>query len=225
MDYELGKDMTGESKDYLAKMSRESKTIGTIVDALLDYSRAGKFSLKQDEIQLRGLVGSVQLEHSDALRETKAYVRRSHMPRILGHQEQVHIVIRELIAKAIRHRKTHGTPTIEIWGELARDKSDFPMDPVFTQKDLSTVEFDHANWSRIYVKDNGNGFAITDPRRIFKPFVKLGRSGPDRPGLGLAACKRIIRHMSGDIDAIGNPRSGALFRVTLPHHPAGDSIQ
>lgn len=221
LDYEFGKDMSSESRDYLAKMSRESRSIGSIVDALLDYARAGKFSLKHDEIQLQGLIGSVLLEHSDALRETKAYVRRGHMPRIKGHQEQIHIVIRELIANAIRHGKTQGTPTLEIWGELARDKSDFPMEPTFTHKDLSTVGFDHANWSRIYVKDNGNGFATTEQRRVFQPFVKLGRTNQDRPGLGLAVCKRIIRHMRGDIDAIGNLRSGALFRITLPHQPVG----
>lgn len=55
------------------------------------------------------------------------------------------------------------------------------------------------------MRDKGKGFSAVDQRRVFKPFIKLDNSRSERVGLGPAISKRILRHLNGDIDAIGHP--------------------
>jgi light-regulated signal transduction histidine kinase (bacteriophytochrome) len=67
------------------------------------------------------------------------------------------------------------------------------------------------------VSDNGIGFEEEYASRIFNVFQRLhGKSEYPGSGIGLAICKKIIEHHSGQIFAQGIPGHGATFIFIIP---------
>jgi C4-dicarboxylate-specific signal transduction histidine kinase len=63
------------------------------------------------------------------------------------------------------------------------------------------------------IADPGIGIAPDQLDQVFQPFVT---SKPQRPGLGLAICRSIIRGHGGRLWAVNNTDCGATFHVMLP---------
>ena len=69
----------------------------------------------------------------------------------------------------------------------------------------------------VAIKDSGPGI---DPSRldyIFGAFVTTKARGT---GLGLAICRMIVEHHGGQLTALSDGKSGALFQFVLPIEPA-----
>lgn len=73
------------------------------------------------------------------------------------------------------------------------------------------------------VTDSGPGIAADDQRRIFQPFVQVGRDRPGSSyrglGLGLAISRELALAMEGEITVRSKPGSGSTFTLTLPLAP------
>jgi signal transduction histidine kinase len=67
-----------------------------------------------------------------------------------------------------------------------------------------------------FVRDNGEGFEMLDPDKLFKPFQRASKEHEGH-GIGLATVHRIIKHHNGNIWAEGNLDKGAIFYFTLPN--------
>ncbi len=67
--------------------------------------------------------------------------------------------------------------------------------------------------AQLSVADPGVGIAPDQLDQVFEPFVT---SKPQRPGLGLAICRSIVRGHGGKLWAVNNPDRGATFHVLLP---------
>jgi signal transduction histidine kinase len=65
------------------------------------------------------------------------------------------------------------------------------------------------------VTDDGPGVPPEHRERIFLPFFS-GFTGENCPGLGLAACRGILRALGGSIRLLPEEGPGAVFRVELP---------
>ena len=72
------------------------------------------------------------------------------------------------------------------------------------QKDKETL---------IDVVDHGTGIPPENKEKIFTPFFTTKSRGT---GLGLAIAAKIVQAHHGTIEALDNPRGGAILRVTLP---------
>ncbi len=70
----------------------------------------------------------------------------------------------------------------------------------------------------IEVEDSGPGISVEDQKRLFLPFVQLGKQPGDNKGtgLGLAITRQFVELMEGSIKLESVPGKGALFRVDLP---------
>jgi signal transduction histidine kinase len=70
---------------------------------------------------------------------------------------------------------------------------------------------------RIDVEDHGDGLAVGDEERLFKPFTQVGsdRSGL---GLGLTIARRSIEANHGVLSVRNKPESGCVFTIDLPRH-------
>ncbi len=72
----------------------------------------------------------------------------------------------------------------------------------------------------VAVKDTGPGLAPDGFERIFDPFYT---TKPGGLGMGLSICRSIIEAHAGRLWATANPLGGAIFRFTVPAHPASPS--
>ncbi len=76
----------------------------------------------------------------------------------------------------------------------------------------------------IGVSDSGPGIPEVHLARIFEPFFTTKSPGSGL-GLGLSISARIIRDLSGNIDASNVPGAGARFTITLPRMEQPDDAQ
>ncbi|HLC41170.1 MAG TPA: ATP-binding protein [Methylomirabilota bacterium] len=67
------------------------------------------------------------------------------------------------------------------------------------------------------IADTGPGVAPEIRSRIFDPLFTT--KSPERTGLGLSFCQRIIQSHSGTIRLLDRPTPGAVFRIELPLEP------
>jgi PAS domain S-box-containing protein len=69
----------------------------------------------------------------------------------------------------------------------------------------------------IEVEDSGIGISADNQRRIFDPFVQVGRPADQKgTGLGLTITRQFVQLMDGTISLESIPGKGSLFRVELP---------
>jgi PAS domain S-box-containing protein len=69
---------------------------------------------------------------------------------------------------------------------------------------------------RVFVEDNGAGFAGTDASRLFAPFSRLHAADDYAgTGIGLTIVQRIVERLGGSVRASGAPGGGARFEFTL----------
>ena len=74
----------------------------------------------------------------------------------------------------------------------------------------------------IRVEDNGPGFSVADPERLFDKFERgRAQSNVAGVGLGLAICRAVARLHGGEISATRAESGGARFVITLPMNPGG----
>lgn len=71
---------------------------------------------------------------------------------------------------------------------------------------------------RFWVRDNGDGIAPQDQRRLFTPFTRLDQVRARGHGLGLAIARRIVEKLGGQVgvESEGVPGRGSMFYFTLP---------
>ncbi len=70
-------------------------------------------------------------------------------------------------------------------------------------------------YTRLVVKDTGQGISKGDLDRIFEPFFTTKKPG-EGTGLGLSVARRIIKGHGGVITASSRPGKGSTFQVLLP---------
>ncbi len=68
------------------------------------------------------------------------------------------------------------------------------------------------------VEDSGPGISAEDQKRLFQPFVQLGKLAGDNQGtgLGLSITQQFVQLMGGSISIESTLGKGSLFRVDLP---------
>ncbi len=71
------------------------------------------------------------------------------------------------------------------------------------------------SYTRLAVKDTGQGISKDDLNRIFEPFFTTKKPG-EGTGLGLSVARRIIKGHGGIITASSRPGKGSTFQVLLP---------
>ena len=88
------------------------------------------------------------------------------------------------------------------------------MDSINERKRLLLVRSDRRDGKIVVsVEDPGPGIDSKMSERIFEAFVTTKSHGM---GLGLAICRLIVQHHSGELNVSSDGKSGAVFQLTLP---------
>jgi two-component system, LuxR family, sensor kinase FixL len=85
---------------------------------------------------------------------------------------------------------------------------------------IGTRAIPQQGMAEVIVADTGPGIAPELADRLFQPFVTTKPTGM---GLGLSICREIVEAHHGRLSASPGSVGGAVFRVTLPMAPNGET--
>ncbi|PKN27460.1 MAG: hypothetical protein CVU64_15935 [Deltaproteobacteria bacterium HGW-Deltaproteobacteria-21] len=182
-----------EEKDYVARMTAAAGRMRELLDALLRYSRLDSRGQEFIPTRLDSVVKDAVGDLEIAIRNAGARLEIGPLPMVNGAPNQLRQLFQNLIANAVKYRRSESKPFIKISGEVKNGEG------------------------RLFVEDNGIGFDEKYLEKIFQPFQRLhGVNEYSGTGVGLAICKKVVERHGGTITAKSTPGKGSTFIVTLP---------
>nr|WP_294525969.1 ATP-binding protein [uncultured Rhodopila sp.] len=197
-----------DQRSYLDIMQASAKTLLTVLNDILDYSKIDADRLVLD---------SVCFDVVEAAAETVLLFRpkavengctldldtfgAGRLP-VCGDPVRIRQVLGNLISNAVKFTRD-GRIAVRLRQEPAGQQIRLIFE----------------------VEDTGIGVSGEDLAHLFKPFTQAD-TGTTRKfggtGLGLAICKRLVGLMGGEIEAASQPGSGSVFRFTCVVAPGDD---
>ena len=191
---------------YLSRSIEAAQRMQTLIDNLLDYSKATMQGDAFEWVDLNKTLEDAKLNCQDMLEETGALLEIDPLPVVWGIAFQLRQLFENLLSNAVKYRHPDRAPVVRISCERVRHL------PVGLNGRDTPDEF-----FKISFQDNGIGFEKAQAEKMFDIFQRLhSRSVIPGSGIGLAICKKVVQNHSGFIDGTGNPGEGAVFTVELP---------
>jgi signal transduction histidine kinase len=185
------RDLDGESKEILGRVTKNADRMRRLVDDLLTYARATRVVPQRIELDEAASIAIANLEV--VIRDAGATVQADPLPTVEGDGAALVLLFQNLISNAVKFRLPDTRPEVRI-----------------------TARSDGDRWE-ITVRDNGIGIAEADRERIFRPLERVhSRDQYDGNGLGLATCRRVVDHHRGRIWVDDPQGGGTVIRFTLP---------
>lgn len=182
-----------ETKRQFKQVRDSAKSMGTLIDALLDLSKLSRQDLDAKVLDVRRLVESTCQELQNLYPDRAITFDIRDMPQGFGDRALVKQVLVNILTNAIKFTRTRDVAIIEAGG------------------------YDDGNEIVYYVKDNGVGFEMEFHDKLFGVFQRLhDASEYEGTGIGMALAQRIIHRHKGRIWAEGKVNEGATFYFSLP---------
>ena len=182
--------LPAKSKAHLDKMRSRIKRMEGLLDDLLAYSRADRYTSKPEKVDTGQLVDEVIKLF--ALPEGFAITAQPAMPVAVTERVPLELILRNLLSNAIKHHNRRD-------GHVQ-----------VTARDLGkTIEF--------AVSDDGPGIDPQFHERIFQMFQTLQpRDKVEGSGIGLAVVKKVLESRGGKINVESAEGQGATFKFIWP---------
>ncbi len=181
-----------KSAECLQFIVAAAERMGQLIDALLDYSKAGEVThrplaaLHMEKVLARTL-GNL----NGSIEQNKAVITHDPLPAIMGDQTHLEQLLQNLIGNALKYRR-QDDPHVHI---AARDLGN---EWIFS------------------VSDNGQGIPPRYQTQIFELFRRLHGQQYPGSGIGLATCKKLVERYGGRIWVESEAGRGSTFFFTLP---------
>lgn len=183
--------LRGDTKEHLRLLKGRAMRMQTLLNALLEYARAGRAAYPSGHISTRAMVDEIVFLLGDHAPEQ--VVVQGELPEMFGARAPLQQVLFNLIGNAIKHGGNDPTLRVVV---TAREENAFQV---------------------FEVNDNGPGVAPEFFERIFDAFWTLrSRDEVDGAGLGLALVKKLVDEHGGQITVQSNVSQGTTFRVSWP---------
>ena len=187
-----GKELGPEPKRLLGKAIDAATSIETFVGEIQMFASIGK---SDEEFQSFNVLESIETAISnlkEPIEERKAKINVKKMPEIYAKKSLITLLFENLISNSIN-----------FCGER------FPK---------VTISFEELDTGHVfYVKDNGVGIPERYLEKAFEAFWTADDDeGRTSKGIGLALCKRIVRHHGGKIWIESAVGKGSVFQFTIP---------
>jgi signal transduction histidine kinase len=183
-------DETG--RRFVDRMQEASRQMSQLIDDVLYLSKVSRAELRQQEIDLSGLVETIleRLREADPARAVETRVRPGVI--VVGDGRLLRIALTNLLENAWKFTAREPTARIEFGMMTATGEPTY------------------------FVRDNGAGFDMAYVDRLFGPFQRLHLASEfPGSGIGLATVQRIIHRLGGRVWAEGLVGQGATFSFTL----------
>ncbi len=177
--------------DFLQEMEHEINKIDFLVITLLKLARfdAGVIVLKKEPIKVYELFCDIQnnLAVSIELKSIKVVTKCSKKIQFIGDYKWECEALTNILKNCLEHTPCHN----KIY--------------------LSCV--DNVIYTKIIIKDEGEGIAKEDINHIFERFYKAKNSSSDSIGIGLSLAQTIIKQDNGYITVQSEPNKGTIFEI------------
>lgn len=183
-----------KSRRFSKVISESASRMGTLIDDLLAFSRAGRVPMHSRRVDLRGLVDEVRRDLEPEIAGREVEWRIKDLPDVQGDPALIRQVLANLLSNAVKYTGPKLHAEIEVG---CRDE----------QSDEAVL----------FVRDNGVGFDVKYIGRLFGVFQRLhGTHEFEGTGIGLANVRRIVHRHGGRTWAEGAVGLGATFYFSLP---------
>ena len=179
-----------EAHEFLVTIDEESDRLNALVGNLLDMSRlqTGSLEVSLAPVGVDEVIPAALASIGPRGAHVVIDVDESH-PLVLADAGLLERALANVIANAISH-SPNGTPVRVVAG-AAGDGVD------------------------VRVVDRGPGVPPQDRERMFRPFQRLGDTGTDGVGLGLAVARGFVEAMGGELEAEDTPGGGLTMVMRL----------
>ncbi|HEV2110308.1 MAG TPA: ATP-binding protein, partial [Gammaproteobacteria bacterium] len=193
-----GQKLDDAGRDYLARIIKATKSLDTLIQDLLAYSRVGRTKLELEAVPLAEVVQDAVTELHQEINAVSAEVEIAVPPlTVLAHKVTLKQVLLNLVSNALKFVAPGKAPRVRIWAVSRR----------------GMVE--------ICVRDNGIGIAPEHRERIFNVFERLhGSETYPGTGIGLSIVKKGLARMQGEI-GVESDGNGTTFNARLKEYRNG----
>jgi PAS domain S-box-containing protein len=205
----LAKDYGGrlnqEADEYIGFAVDGAKRMQRLIDDLLTFSRVGTRGQQFQPVDCNQVLEDVLRSLKLAIDESGAVVTYGLLPTIVGDRGQIHQLLQNLLANALKFHADM-PPHIQINANYhaAGNSSAGPGGD------------DTPSWV-FAIQDNGIGIDPRYSERVFVIFQRLhSRAHYSGTGIGLAICKKIVERHGGRIWVESTLGRGATFYFRLP---------
>jgi light-regulated signal transduction histidine kinase (bacteriophytochrome) len=191
--------LDAQADKYIGYAVDGARRMQGLIGGLLEYSRAGLDNSAPTAIPADTALDQALRTLRGAFEESGAVLSREPLPRVIADGLQLAQVFQNLIANAIKFRRSDEVPRIHVQAE---------------RRERDCV---------LSVRDQGIGLDPQYADRIFMIFQRL-HTAKEYPGtgIGLAVCKKVIERNGGRIWVESSEGEGATFHFTLPLAPGGE---
>jgi PAS domain S-box-containing protein len=189
---EFGDQVPPEGKAYLDRITRATRRMGTLIDALLELSRINRSSLHLADVNLSQVAAEVVALLRESSPGRRVDVSIEPDLHVQGDPQMFRVILDNLMGNAWKYSAKVDT------AEIAIGSREMDGERVF------------------FVRDNGAGFDMAYADKLFGPFQRLhGADEFEGTGIGLATVQRLIHRHGGRVWAEGEPGRGATFYFTV----------
>ncbi|BDD04288.1 sensor histidine kinase [Aureibacter tunicatorum] len=197
--------LTDQGKDYLARMLNAASRMRKLINGLLSYSRVANQQNNFQLVDLNSVIREVFSDLEVLVEQNHAKINTKNLPKIEGDPTLLRQLFQNLIANAIKFKKSDQEPVVSIEG----------FDITDPKANLKHQSVSAKNFVVILVEDNGIGFNTLYQDKIFQLFQRLEGNKHEGSGIGLAICRKIAQIHGGDIEVESQEGKGTIFKVIL----------
>lgn len=185
--------LNSEEKEYFEFIENGTKQMSSLVNDLLDYSRANSQEIVTETIDAKLLIEKVIDNIQVSIKEANAEITLFDMPeQIIADEVKIRRVFQNLISNSIKFVHPDRTPKLIIRGAVQNDGYEFS------------------------VSDNGIGIESKYVDKVFLPYNRLNATDKyEGSGMGLAICKKLVEQHGGLISIDSNELGGTTVSFSI----------
>ena len=176
----------------LQTILKSGRKLNSITDSLLLLSQVRQKDIVREPLDMEVIIAEARLRVSNLIDDQTEIRMPAWWPRALGYEPWVEEVWANYLSNALKHGAQPAR--IELGGEPLPN-----------------------GMARFWIRDNGNGIALTEQALLFDAFYQPADSSSGY-GLGLSIVKGIVEKLGGEVamQSSGVPGEGSTFSFTLP---------
>jgi len=186
------------------RVKSASEHMRSILSGLQQYVWLTEVGTKLSTVNLANLLMLVKSELEQEHKQVKINLTIDDIPSVEADHEQMRFLLYEVLANAIRFRSKDDQVSIKVSADHLR----------LNQFKNISGKYKYADYLRLQIKDDGQGFDVTYKDQVFELFKRL-HSVSGR-GVGLSLCKKIVENHHGIISIDSEKGKGTTLSIVLP---------